>query len=303
MTGFEQSESEDADLAHTIRMRASHIPRFVGKRTMGEDEVEKLLIKQQEENDDQENEQKFLIDLLKSYDESLSESQHLSGDFNTQTDAESNSELSPFEREAKWAPRFVGKRRSPMFVGRRRAPLFIGKRYAPRFVGKRGAPMFVGRRGSPMFVGRRDSPLFVGKRENARPADTSYYVGGKRSVNAASEYQQNSASLNSLNFDMLNNDIKNKRERERLYLPQEMQIFNGHPMFSDFSKRFVVPEFVGKREGNSLPNILSQKRFDTPFFVGRRRSADIALDDLNPVLSYVVPTMQRELISNENGRT
>ncbi|XP_063432097.1 MIP-related peptides-like [Mytilus trossulus] len=179
-TGFEQSESEDADLAHTIRMRASHIPRFVGKRTMGEDEVEKLLIKQQEENDDQEDEQKFLIDLLKSYDESLSESQHLSGDFNTHTDAESNSELSPFEREAKWAPRFVGKRRSPMFVGRRRAPLFIGKRYAPRFVGKRGAPMFVGRRGSPMFVGRRDSPLFVGKRENARPADTSYYVGGKR---------------------------------------------------------------------------------------------------------------------------
>lgn len=177
-TGFEQSDSEDAELAHSMQVRA-HIPRFVGKRTVEDDEVDKLLLKQEADVSDIESLQNMLDYLLKSSQENLQETSRLQQDFSPQ---ESNSDPTEFERVVKWAPRFVGKRRTPMFVGRRRAPLFIGKRYAPRFVGKRapGAPMFIGRRGYPLFVGRRESPLFVGRRENARPADTSFYVGGKR---------------------------------------------------------------------------------------------------------------------------
>lgn len=178
LRGFEQSDSEDAELAHSMQVRA-HIPRFVGKRTLGDDD-ESMLLKQQQENIEQENLQNILMYLLKNYEDNSDETQRLSEDLSTQSDEDSNSDTATFERYAKWAPKFVGKRRSPMFVGRRRAPLFVGKRYAPRFVGKRGAPMFVGRSGSPMFVGRRDSPMFIGRREQARPADTSYYVGGKR---------------------------------------------------------------------------------------------------------------------------
>jgi hypothetical protein len=73
---------------------------------------------------------------------------------------------------------------------------------------------------------------------------------------------------------------------------QEMQLLNGNPVYSDFSKRFVVPEFIGKREGlgSNTQYILSEKRFDTPFFVGRR-SVDFSLEPLeesNPGFRYAV---------------
>jgi hypothetical protein len=317
LRGFEQSESDDAELAHSMQVRA-HISQFVGKRSLDDEVVENILLKQQEENADEENLENVLMYLLKSYDNSAESQKE---DFSTQSDEDSNSDLSTFERDAKWAPRFVGKRRSPMFVGRRRAPLFVGKRYAPRFVGKRyaprfvgkrGAPLFVGKRGSPMFIGRRDSPLFIGRRENALPADTSFFVGGKRSVIAASDLKH-THNNDKLGFHHSDNQIKNKRERERFILPQEMQLLNGNPVYSDFSKRFVVPEFIGKREGlgSNTQYILSEKRFDTPFFVGRR-SVDFSLEPLeesNPGFRYAVqqPAMHsendRHLLKSVNSRT
>lgn len=288
MTGFEQSDSEDAELAHSMQVRA-HIPRFVGKRTVDEDEVDKLLLKQEAEVNDMDNLQNMLDYLLKNSDENLQESSRFAQDLSLLNDQDSNSDPTEFERVAKWAPRFVGKRRSPMFVGRRRAPLFIGKRYAPRFVGKRGAPMFIGRRGHPLFVGRRDSPLFIGRRENARPADTSFYVGGKRSVDAASKQARAENSAGYSNFPT--RESNEKREREIVILPQEMRLIHGKPVYSEFSKRFVVPEFVGKRDRflKKYEKISSEKRFDTPFFVGRR-SDDMLLSDLsdlNPEFSIL----------------
>jgi hypothetical protein len=163
-----------------------------------------------------------------------------------------------------------------------------------------------------MFIGRRDSPLFIGRRENALPADTSFFVGGKRSVIAASDLKH-THNNDKLGFHHSDNQIKNKRERERFILPQEMQLLNGNPVYSDFSKRFVVPEFIGKREGlgSNTQYILSEKRFDTPFFVGRR-SVDFSLEPLeesNPGFRYAVqqPAMHsendRHLLKSVNSRT
>jgi hypothetical protein len=49
LRGFEQSESDDAELAHSMQVRA-HIPHFVGKRSLDDEVVENILLKQQEEN-------------------------------------------------------------------------------------------------------------------------------------------------------------------------------------------------------------------------------------------------------------
>jgi hypothetical protein len=55
---------------------------------------------------------------------------------------------------------------------------------------------------------------FSCRRENALPADTSFFVGGKRSVIAASDLKH-THNNDRLGFHHSDNQIKNKRERER----------------------------------------------------------------------------------------
>ena len=201
----------------------------------------------------------------------------------------------------RYTPRFIGKRYTPRFIGKRYTPRFIGKRYTPRFIGKRYAPRFIGKRFKPFFVGKKFSPeeslpekrykpFFVGKRSQDQISNENSHVE-KRSVKDSSEdintIQENADRSKRKKRSLGNaNDESLKRAWGR-YIPLKSSLASTYRLPgaqpSYLEKRFVAPEFIGRRD--SLSTILNaldalqfarteprttSKRFEAPLFIGKR---------------------------------
>ncbi|KAH3876518.1 MIP-related peptides-like [Dreissena polymorpha] len=313
-----EGESNDTDL---IRLVRRYVPRFVGKRTidsidsdetenkLNEEELKELEIAVQSYLEDsgldvKDNFEYNLGDTDELLtDKSALEKQVENDEISTDevNDGEYSSELSQGDKRyipqfvgkrsrtyggRQYNPMFVGKRYRPMFVGKRYRPMFVGKRYRPMFVGKRYRPMFVGKRYKPMFVGKRYRPMFVGKRYQPKFIGKRYQPKfiGKRDVQAVQNQNYDSTSPN------------NSRKKRSVYDETEtMDSLNYIP--ARYTKRFVAPEFIGRRD--SLSSILSaldaleygrhpvrstSKRFEAPMFIGKRSPyvMELNLDPVGP---------------------
>ncbi|XP_060571540.1 MIP-related peptides-like [Ruditapes philippinarum] len=210
----------------------------------------------------------------------------------------------------RYTPRFIGKRYTPRFIGKRYTPRFIGKRYTPRFIGKRYTPRFIGKRYAPRFIGKRLQPIFVGKKfspeDSLQEKRYKPFFVGKRSQDQISNEQNHvekrsvSETTEEINTVQENADRSKRRKRsvgnandESLkrawgrYIPLKNSLAPAFrlpgPQPSYMEKRFVAPEFIGRRD--SLSTILSaldalqfarteprttSKRFEAPLFIGKR---------------------------------
>lgn len=215
----------------------------------------------------------------------------------------------------RYTPKFIGKRFTPRFVGKRYTPKFIGKRYTPKFIGKRYTPKFIGKRWTPKFIGKRESlditekrfqPVFVGKKSSAAPMFLGKryvpsFVGKRDDQEMAAEANQikkRSVPQSNIELDNVEEQTEHNQRRKRsvmdnteddikrawrTYMPWNMQsaYIGGEPAYLE--KRFVAPEFIGRRD--SLSTILSaldalqfarnqprsaSKRFEAPLFIGKR---------------------------------
>ncbi|XP_045166657.1 MIP-related peptides-like [Mercenaria mercenaria] len=201
----------------------------------------------------------------------------------------------------RYTPRFIGKRYTPRFVGKRYTPKFIGKRYTPKFIGKRYTPKFIGKRFQPIFVGKkfapatpflekRYKPFFVGKRDEDQMKNENNHVE-KRSVSntndEVNEAQGNTDRSKRRKRSLSDTNEESLKRAWGTYIPLKSSIqpdyrsSGAQPSYLE--KRFVAPEFIGRRD--SLSTILSaldalqfarseprstSKRFEAPLFIGKR---------------------------------